>query len=132
MTRAPLAPHRPRNWASPWATVMIWMLVQVDFGADLAGDAGDLVERQPVKVVTLAGERDQQVLLAWPAVRVPPQRWGRRSRAGSEQCQRCGWAGLSREGCAAGGDRAFLDHPAAEPGQRAGRRQAQAEQPQQA
>ena len=25
MTRAPLAPHRLRSWASPCATVMIWM-----------------------------------------------------------------------------------------------------------
>jgi hypothetical protein len=25
MTRAPLAPQRPLNWASPCATVMIWM-----------------------------------------------------------------------------------------------------------
>ena len=25
MTRAPSRPHRVRSWASPWATVMIWM-----------------------------------------------------------------------------------------------------------
>src|SRR5260370_39446220 len=25
MIRAPLVPHRLRSWASPWATVMIWM-----------------------------------------------------------------------------------------------------------
>ena len=42
-------------------------LVQADFGADLAGDPGDLAQRQAVQVVALAGERDQQVLLAWLA-----------------------------------------------------------------
>ena len=35
-------------------------LVQVDFVADLAGDAGDLVERQAVKVVTLAGAKPRR------------------------------------------------------------------------
>jgi hypothetical protein len=33
--------------------------VPLDFGADLTGDEGDLVEWQTPQVVTLAGERDE-------------------------------------------------------------------------
>jgi hypothetical protein len=43
--------------------------VQIHLGADVAGDAGDLVQRQGVKVVALAGQGDEQILLAWFAVR---------------------------------------------------------------
>jgi len=96
-------------------------LVQIHFGADLAGDAGDLVELQMVQVVALAGERGQQVLFAGLAVAAPARqvcRW-----RGWWQGQRFSPAGLGGEGFAAGGDRAFLDRPAAEPRQRAGRRQ---------
>ena len=45
--------------------------MEVDFGGDLAGDPGRAVERQPAQVVALAGQGDQQVLLAWLAVSVP-------------------------------------------------------------
>jgi len=43
-------------------------LMQVDFGADLAGDAGDPAQREVPQVVALTRERNQQILLARPAI----------------------------------------------------------------
>jgi len=103
--------------------------MKVDFGGDLAGDPGRAVEREPGQVVALAGQGDEEVLLAWLAVSAPPGLPGCGRLVGGEGVERGGWR---RGGCgAAGGDGAFLDDPAAEPGQRAGRGEGQAQQPQQ-
>jgi hypothetical protein len=90
-------------------------LVQADLGADLAGDPGHVFERQVVQVVALAGERDEQVLLARLAVGAAEQ-WQRRNVGGGGN----GRERRRRRGAfAAGCDRAFLDRPAPEPAQRA-------------
>ena len=87
------------------------------------------VERQRGQVVALAGQGDQQVLLAVAcrqravgAVAVPGLAGGG---------WRWGGAGWRRGGLAAGGDGAFLDDPAAEPGRACWTRgEGQAQQPQ--
>ncbi len=72
--------------------------------------------RGPCRSVTK--ERNRAVLVAFRGTVPPPGPAGPGRRQGG--------AG----GAAAGGDRAFLEHPGAEPGQGRGRRQGQAQQPQ--
>ena len=70
--------------------------------------------RGPCRSVTR--ERNRAVLVAFRGTVPPPV-----ARPGR---------GRRRGGAAAGGDRAFLEHPGAEPGQGGGGRQGQAQQPQ--
>ena len=63
--------------------------VEVHLGTDVASDAGDPVERHLPQVVALAGQRDEQILLARLTVGAPPD-LARRGRAGGRQGQ---WLG---------------------------------------
>ena len=95
-----------------------------DFGADLVGDAGHLVERDGGQVVALAGDGEHAGLLARPDG--PPRG---RTAAGPERSFG-GMVSGGRGGFAARGDGAFLDRPPAEPGDGGGWSEGQAEQPQ--
>ena len=90
-------------------------------GGQVGADPGDAVQGDRGGRAMPFGHQIQEPggLGRLPRVRPPPPARaggsGRRGRAG---------------GAAAGGDRAFLEHPGAEPGQRGGGGQGQAEQPQ--
>ena len=117
MTRAPSRPHRVRSWASPWATVMIWMPLPPESasqdGTGHRADLGDLVQghqqrrvqppagqlaaRQRGDVVDLVGQageqrRDGGVLAAGLGDQVQASR----PRAGTRGCPGTGRARAER------------------------------------